>query len=629
MTNKDRGSRPVTPDTKSSPIYEEFVRELAQLREQCAGNPRREIIRLFLMALEREEIVSIAYRESLMQRRLDSMPLSDEVREVIRHALIWIWKDEEMHTIYIRGAILKIGGWRLRTQAFATQVAGGIGGWASSVMQHCRWRQAPLSRLCATLITWIGRFVGKVPEDVAKYLQYGSFRDFCEYNIDAERTAALCWVRIAELAGSQPDLDETLQRDFGRVAEDEVRHEKLFTVLSEALTESDELAERVSAANLLDKIRVVGEEFLPRSQRRVSDLENPLGSAQPVYVFQGDVQADKRLLFRKMLEESQLANAISQRAVFLGRPLSEMNIAIKPTFMLGYNRQDVSPVTDPQLLEELAAYIDELGVANQTVIEGRNIYDRFFLNRSVADVARYFEIESPRYRVVDSGEEQVAHNYRRGMAQYSIAQTWRDADFRISFPKLRSHPIEMALLSVGNVEWVGGRCDEYLFLDRQADRSTAIMMLLDEFPPHFGILDGFENVPDGLVGVMGCRKPKQLRRFYAGADCLAVDKVALGHLGVEEPSDASILRAADHWFGESSKPIQVVGEDTPVERWRGPHANDFRTLLSVLAYPVYVMGSGRGALFVPRMDPEAFPLVKRQGVLLKLTRASIRRLLGL
>jgi hypothetical protein len=42
-----------------------------------------------------------------------------------------------------------------------------------------------------------------------------------------------------------------------------------------------------------------------------------------------------------------------------------------------------------------------------------------------------------------------------------------------------------------------------------------------------------------------------------------------------------------------------------------------------------VMGSGRGALFVPRMDAAAFPLIEREGLFLKLTRATIRRLLGL
>ena len=77
-------------------VYEEFERELARLRTQFADDPRREIIRLFLLALEREELVSVGYRESLIERRLASMPIPDDVREVIRHALVWIWKDEEM-----------------------------------------------------------------------------------------------------------------------------------------------------------------------------------------------------------------------------------------------------------------------------------------------------------------------------------------------------------------------------------------------------------------------------------------------------------------------------------------------------------------------------------------------------
>ena len=123
-------------------VYEEFKRELDRLRTQCAENPRREMIRLFLLALEREEIVSIGYRGSLMDRRLASMPIPDDVKKLILHALLWIWKDEEMHTIYIRGAILKIGGFRLRMQAFLAQAAGGVGGWASSVMQHSKFMRA-------------------------------------------------------------------------------------------------------------------------------------------------------------------------------------------------------------------------------------------------------------------------------------------------------------------------------------------------------------------------------------------------------------------------------------------------------------------------------------------------------
>jgi hypothetical protein len=184
-------------------VYDEFERELAELRRQCEGNPRREVIRLFLLALEREELVSIGYRESLMEQRLAAMPIPDDVREIVRHALIWIWKDEEMHTIYIRGAILKLGGWRLRTQALLTQVAGGIGGWAGSVMQHSRWSRAPLSRLIAGAVTFAGGLVGKVPADVRKHLQFGPFRNFCASISTPKRPrrfagiASLNWRRLS------------------------------------------------------------------------------------------------------------------------------------------------------------------------------------------------------------------------------------------------------------------------------------------------------------------------------------------------------------------------------------------------------------------------------------------------
>ena len=610
-------------------IFDEFERELAVMRKACVDNPRRELIQLFLLALEREELVSIGYRESLMQQRIAAMPIPEEVKDLFRHSLIWIWKDEEMHTIYIRGAILKLGGWQLRMQAFLTQAGGGIGGWAGSVLQHSRWSRAPFSRLTATIITALGGLIGKVPRDVKKHLQLGPFRNFCVFNIDAEQTAAVCWYRIAELAASQPDLDEQLARDFVRVAKDEDRHGRVFQILSDALTEQDTLASSHSVESLIEQIREVGEEFLPREQRRLSDIDNPIGSGQSVRVLSSASRDEKRVLFRRLLDECGLLAIIRRRSEFLNLPVEQMKIAIKPTFMLGYHQKDLSPVTSPELVDDLAVYLREFGCSDVAIVEGRNIYDRFFQNRSVHEVADYLGVKSENFRIVDTEEDQVQHQYSRGMAQYTIAKTWRDADFRISFPKLRSHPIEMALLCVGNIEWVGGRCDEYLFLERQADRATAVMMLLNDFPPHFGIVDAFENVPDGLVGVMGSRKPIHPLRFYAGPDAFAVDTVALRHIGVKQFESSSLLRSTAQWFGGAKNKIEVIGENSSIENWRGPYHNELRSLLSIMAYPVYVMGSGRGSLFVPEMDPHAFPPINPVGLHLKTTRRSIRWLLGL
>ena len=130
-----------------------------------------------------------------------------------------------------------------------------------------------------------------------------------------------------------------------------------------------------------------------------------------------------------------LAAAIRRRAEFLQQSVEQLKIAIKPTFMLGYHHQDLSPLTDPDLVEDLAKYLGELGCADIAVIEGRNIYDRFFQNRSVAEVADYLGLTSSSYRIVDTEDDQDHHKYSRGMAQYTIAKTWRDANFRITFPK--------------------------------------------------------------------------------------------------------------------------------------------------------------------------------------------------
>src|SRR5262245_66269970 len=107
--------------TQVGAVYDEFVRELEGWERRYADRPRDLLVRLFLLALEREEIVSVAYRESLMTARLVTMPLPDGARDLIRHALLWAWKDEEMHTIYIRGAILRLGRPLLRLRAFLKQ----------------------------------------------------------------------------------------------------------------------------------------------------------------------------------------------------------------------------------------------------------------------------------------------------------------------------------------------------------------------------------------------------------------------------------------------------------------------------------------------------------------------------
>ena len=261
-----------------SDIYQAFERELAGWQTRYAGRPEREMLRLCLLSLEREQNVAVAYDEGVLGPRLAAMCLPDDVRELIRCALLWVWKDEEMHAVYIRGALLKLGRPGVSVRTLAQQVAGAVGGWTVSVRQHVRWSEAPFTRAAATLLLWAGGLTGRVPQEVRRHIDYCSFRSFCRYNVDTEGTAWLCWRRLTELAPHVPALSGGRVADFRRVAEDEDRHRQVFRILADALTDDDRLREGVTAEGLAARIGAVGEFFLPRHNRHGPSFHNSLGS---------------------------------------------------------------------------------------------------------------------------------------------------------------------------------------------------------------------------------------------------------------------------------------------------------------------------------------------------------------
>ena len=345
-------------------------------------------------------------------------------------------------------------------------------------------------------------------------------------------------------------------------------------------------------------------------------------------MLQGDAALEKRAALRRVLQDSELARRLEERALQLGKPLAELVVLVKPTFMLACTRADGAIVTDPELVDELARWLVERGVAEVVVAEGRTLYDRFHANRGVREVARYLGYSSNYYRVADLHEDQVPHEYPRGMAQASLARAWRDADFRISFAKMRSHPVDFTHLVIAGLQGVGGRFEDFLFAERQAQRSTALLMPLTEFPPHFALIDAYESAGDGLVGILRCPDPPRPRRLYAGEDALAVDVLATRHMGMADPRDSAVLGAACHWFGDPADATEVVGTDAPVPGWRHPYSNGWWRLLSLMAYPVYEFASGRGEAFLPPMDEEAFPPLERPRGFRRVRRALFRALLG-
>ena len=63
---------------------------LRRWRRECAGRPEAERSRLLLLALEREQIVAVAYREEAVAGRVAELDVGDQARALIRQTLGWI-----------------------------------------------------------------------------------------------------------------------------------------------------------------------------------------------------------------------------------------------------------------------------------------------------------------------------------------------------------------------------------------------------------------------------------------------------------------------------------------------------------------------------------------------------------
>ncbi|HVY45547.1 MAG TPA: DUF362 domain-containing protein [Minicystis sp.] len=592
----------------TSLVVREFRDDLARLQRKHRGQRELDWRALHLLALEREQLVTVQYADEKLHARIDALDAPDDVRALVHHALRWASRDEESHAVSARGVLFRRGERVLALRALLQQLGGLVAGWASAVTQHVTFARAPFARALSTLVGYAGLVAGKVPASARTSLKYRSFTEFAGFNVEAEETAALCWERIAEL----DQQDRELHR---RVASDERKHAEVFRALSESFDANDALRPGITAESLGRRLHDVDPVFVPRSLR---SGDNPLGTGADVVV-----REDRAASPASLLREAVVDSGLIER-VLRGR--GSCKVAIKTQFMMSYDRRDRSTTVDADLGAELCELFHQRGAADIAVLESRNLFDRYYAARSVDNVARYMGLRFPHARLVDASGDQVPHRFARGLGQNSVSRTWRDADVRVSLGKMRTNPSFLVHLTLANLETLGQRIEELLFADRLADTGTGLMMTLDEFPCHLAVLDASHDVADGLTGILGTAEPRHPGRVYASEDAVALDWVAVRHMGLSALPRGASCHAALDWFGDVRALTRVVGVDERIVPFTNPHQDDARIFLSALAYPVYAYLSDGGSLWMPKMDPAEFPLSADEGLVTFIARRLLRQL---
>lgn len=579
----------------------------AEVREQLDawarrwdGSPRAQRRALLLFGLEREQIVTVAYREDVLADRIDQLAADDELRQLIRRALAWVWRDEALHVEWVRGQLRHEHRPVPALVLLGHQLTGLVGGWITTTRMHPKAGRWAADQVARALVLG-ARLTRRISPDLARELRGQTFGRYAALNVALERTAERSWLRLAELA-----TDDAERAELRRIAEDEANHRRVFAAIAALFDDHDRLRPDATAALLAARLAEVSPWFLPSAERGVAHVPagvrarsgaRALGSGAPVHVADDANGRGVREALRQVVEATGVLDQV--------RPGD--TATIRTCFMVGYDRADRSNVADVQALEELAMALRARGAIDVVVLEQPTIYDRYVSGRSVNEVARYFGFESPAYRVVDAEADQVPCAYPRGLGRRTISRSWLVADHRIVLAKATTDPVEYGHLSLCALEGTGGRVDQTVYFGRYTDFRSATMMVLDLAPPDLAIVDAWGPVADGPVGVMGSHRPCHPRRLYAGADALAVDLAVLADMGAPQPTRRPMMAAAAQWLGIDLAAPQVHG---PTGRWgggfRGPDATAWNRLVCRLAMPMYTYGGAQGARFVPRFDGEAF-----------------------
>ncbi len=598
-------------------MLDEMRAHLSQIEVDSNGDAARELDALSLLAVEREQLAVVGYGGETVLSRVERLNAEGSARRTVAHALRWAARDERSHAVLARALLFRSKRLRIKLTLFFADFGGLVAGWCSAVLQHTTLSRAPFSRLAAHVISTFGKLAGKVPQTATAALKTQSFKAFCEFQTAAEQTAALSWKRLAavlERTGNTPAAQIA-----SRIALDENNHERVLKLLALSFDEGDNLT--TSPSDLAQQLGDVSAAFVPHAERNAASSVAAGGTVfvrTSIPAMTGEPAALRALLHSTLIDTKLLDATLNSMP-------RHARIAIKTTFMMGYDRSDPSPWVDPHLLDALAQLFRERGAEQVTVLEAPNHYDVFYQGRSVQAVAEYAGFTSKHYQLVDASLDQVPHTFARGHAQQTVSKHWSEADVRVTFGKMRTNPSWLVDLSLDALDSLGKRVDELLFHDRQADLVSGLMMLLEAFPPHLSLLDATHHVPQGLTGILGEPRPCHPGRLYAAVDPVSLDLTAARHMGLRSFPRGGALATSVDWFDDPQAKIHVDGLDTPIADFQSPHRNDFTVLLSMLAYPVYMIGH-RGNLWLPVMDSHAFPLKKPATLLERVLRPTLRTL---
>lgn len=277
---------------------------------------------------------------------------------------------------------------------------------------------------------------------------------------------------------------------------------------------------------------------------------------------------DKMQALDSALETTGFLDLVTAAWQASGKSKADFAIVIKPNFMFAYNKSDHTTFTDPELVAHLVQVLRTTGgFENLTVVEAQSTYGQYFNNRRVLELADYlgYAIDGSKgYKLVDLTEDRFEEeNLGSHLGRHPVPLTWKNADFRISFAKNKTHAYAYYTLTLKNVYGALPLADKFSEYHTGRGIYHTTMEYLRAFPVHYGLIDAHQSA-DGPFGVFADPEPNVTETIIGGADLVAVDWVGASKMGLD-PKISQYMELAVQAFGKPE--INLVGDRNPYRPW--------------------------------------------------------------
>jgi uncharacterized protein (DUF362 family) len=278
-------------------------------------------------------------------------------------------------------------------------------------------------------------------------------------------------------------------------------------------------------------------------------------------------EGDKKFeILDNAVTEAGLYECIEESFIKSGKKREEFLVVVKPNFMVITSAADLSNYTDTELVVHILERFYDLGFRNLFVVESENVLSQWYDNRSVSFVAKYSGYKEEFYKVENLTRNTVPHHFKGILKHHLVGKIWKEADFRISFAKNKTHPAGVYTLTLKNIFGVMVLQNKYLDYHKHLEWDHCVVDMLDAFPIDFGIVDAIISA-DGPFGFRGSKNPKLTNTIIAGQDCIAVDWVGAKKMGIN-PMQSRLMKKVVKKWGEPF--YKISGPEERYKKWHKP-----------------------------------------------------------